>query len=54
MKVHEHTQRVPLLLGKVLTGMSSEKQLRSLGLSNLERWRLRSDLSALYSFLKRR
>lgn len=48
VKVHEHTQRVPLLLDKVLAGMSSEKQLKSLGLSNLERGRLRGDLSALY------
>lgn len=44
-KVQEHTQRVPL--DKVLTGMSSEKKLRRLGLSNWERWRLRGDLSAL-------
>lgn len=51
--VHEHTQRVPLPLDKVLAGMSSEKHLRSLSLSNLERWRLRGDLSALYGFLRR-
>lgn len=53
VKIHEHTQRVPLLLDKVLAGISSEKQLRTLDLSNLERWRLRGDLSALYGFLRR-
>lgn len=54
VKVHEHNQRrVPLLPDKVLAGISSEKQLRSLGFSNFERWRLRGDLSALYSFLRR-
>lgn len=53
-KVHEHTfVWVPLPLDKVLAGMSSEKHLRSLGLSNLERWRLRGDLSALSVFLRR-
>ena len=38
---------------KGLEGMSSEEQLRSWGLSSLERRRLRGDLTALDSFLRR-
>ena len=39
--------------GKGLEGMSSEEWLRALGLSRLGKRRLRGDLTAPYSFLRR-
>ena len=54
VKVLACMQRRAIKLLKGLEGVSYKKQLRTLGQSSLENRRLRVDLIALYSFLRRR
>jgi len=53
VKVLECIQRRATKLVKWLVGMSCEEWLRTLSLSALEKGRVRGDLLALYSFLRR-
>lgn len=53
LKVFACIQRWETKLVKVLEDVSCEEWLRSLGLPNLKKRRLRADLTVFYSFLRR-
>lgn len=54
VKIIESVTKRAKKLVKRLKGMSCEYRLRTLGLSNMEKRRLRGDLIALFNFLRRK